>query len=40
LVTKTKPFVFANDVEKVFYVPNLAKKNRLVVMPGKKDCWG
>jgi hypothetical protein len=24
----------------VFYVPNLAKKNMLVVMPGKKDCWG
>jgi hypothetical protein len=22
-----KPFVFANDVEQVFYVPDLAKKN-------------
>jgi hypothetical protein len=26
---KNEPFVFANDVEQVFYVPNLAKKNRL-----------
>jgi hypothetical protein len=33
---KNKPFVFANDVEHVFYVPNLAKKNWSVVMPGKK----
>jgi hypothetical protein len=24
---KNEPFVFANDVEQVFYVPNLAKKN-------------
>jgi hypothetical protein len=37
---KNEPFVFVNDVEQVFYVPNLAKKNMLVVMPGKKDCWG
>jgi hypothetical protein len=27
LVTKTKPFVFPNNVEYVFYVPDLAKKN-------------
>jgi hypothetical protein len=33
---KNKPFVFANDVEHVFYVPNLSKKNWSVVMPGKK----
>jgi hypothetical protein len=26
---KNEPFVFANDVEQVFYVPNLAKKNWL-----------
>jgi hypothetical protein len=24
---KNEPFVFANDVEQVFYVPDLAKKN-------------
>jgi hypothetical protein len=30
---KNKPFVFANDVEKVFYVPDLAKNNWSVVMP-------
>jgi hypothetical protein len=35
---KNEPFVFANDVEQVFYVPDLAKKNWIVVMPGKKDC--
>jgi hypothetical protein len=35
---KNKPFVFANDVEQLFYVPDLAKKNWSVVMPGKKDC--
>jgi hypothetical protein len=34
---KNEPFVFANDVEQVFYVPELAKKNWYVVMPGKKD---
>jgi hypothetical protein len=33
-----EPFVFTNNVEQVFYVPDLAKKNRSVVMPGKKDC--
>jgi hypothetical protein len=35
---KNESFVFANDVEQVFYVPNLANKNWSVVMPGKKDC--
>jgi hypothetical protein len=35
---KNEPFVFANDFEQVFYVPNLAKKNWFVVMPEKKDC--
>jgi hypothetical protein len=33
-----KLFVFTNDVEQVFYVPDLAKKNWSTVMPGKKDC--
>jgi hypothetical protein len=37
---KNEPFVFTNDVEQVFYVPDLAKKNWSVVMPEKKDCWG
>jgi hypothetical protein len=37
---KNEQFVFANDVEQVFYVPDLAKKNWSVVMPQKKDCWG
>jgi hypothetical protein len=37
---KNEPFVFANDVEKVFYVPDLAKKNWSVVMPGKKGLLG
>jgi hypothetical protein len=36
---KNEPFVFANDVEKVFYVPDLAK-NWSVVMLGKKGLWG
>jgi hypothetical protein len=35
---KNEPFVFANDVEQVFYVPDIAKKNWSVVMPEKKDC--
>jgi hypothetical protein len=35
---KNEPFAFANDVEQVFYVPDLAKKNWSVVMPGNKDC--
>jgi hypothetical protein len=35
---KNEPFVFANDVEQVLYVPDLAKKNRYVVMHGRKDC--
>jgi hypothetical protein len=38
LVTKNELFVFANDVEQVFYVPDLAKKNWSVVMHEKKDC--
>jgi hypothetical protein len=33
---KNEPFVFTNDVEQVFYVPDLAKKNWTVVMPRKK----
>jgi hypothetical protein len=33
---KNEPFVFANDVEQVFYVLDLAKKNRSVVMPEKR----
>jgi hypothetical protein len=33
---KNKPFVFANNVEQVFYVPDLAKKNWSVVMPEKR----
>jgi hypothetical protein len=37
---KNKPFVFANDVEQVVYVPDLAKKDWFVVLPEKKDCWG
>jgi hypothetical protein len=37
---KKELFVFANDVEQVFYVPDLAKKNWSVVIPGKKDCGG
>jgi hypothetical protein len=37
---KKESFVFANDVEKVFYVPNLAKKNWSMVMPGKKGLLG
>jgi hypothetical protein len=37
---KNEPFVFANDVEQVFYVPDLAKKNWSMVMPEKKDYWG
>jgi hypothetical protein len=36
---KNELFVFANNVEQVFYVPNLAKKNWYVVMPGKKGLW-
>jgi hypothetical protein len=36
---KNEPFVFTNDVEQVFYVTDLAKKNWSVVMPRKKDCW-
>jgi hypothetical protein len=35
---KNKPFVFAKDVEQVFYVPDLAKKNWSVVILEKKDC--
>jgi hypothetical protein len=37
---KNEPFVFANNVEQVFYVPDLAKKNWSVVMPEKKGLWG
>ena len=33
---KNELFVFANDVEQVFYVPDLAKNNWSVVLPGKK----
>jgi hypothetical protein len=31
-------FVFANDIEQVFYAPDLANKNWYVVRHGKKDC--
>jgi hypothetical protein len=38
---KNEPFVFANDVEQVFYVPDIAKKNWSVVMPEKRNIlWG
>jgi hypothetical protein len=37
---KNKPFVFANDVDQVFYVPDLEMKNCSVVMPRKKGLWG
>jgi hypothetical protein len=37
---KNEPFVFANDVEQVFYVPDLAKKNWYAVMPEKKGLLG
>jgi hypothetical protein len=33
---KNEPFFFANDVEQVFYVPNLAMKNWSVVVPEKR----
>jgi hypothetical protein len=36
---KNELFVFANDVEQVFYVPDLAKKNWYVVMPEKRTAW-
>jgi hypothetical protein len=34
---KNEPFVFANGVEQVFHVPDLAKKNWSVVILEKKD---
>ena len=37
---KDEPFVFAKDVQQVFYVPDLAKKNWYVVMPGKRRIVG
>jgi hypothetical protein len=37
---KNKPFVFANDVEQVFYVTDLAKKNWYVVMLRNKRIVG
>jgi hypothetical protein len=42
---KNEPFVFANNVDQVFYVPDIAKKNWSkkswsVVMPGKKGLLG
>ncbi|XP_039803782.1 uncharacterized protein LOC120667855 [Panicum virgatum] len=33
-------FIFAKDVQQVFYVPDLAKKNWYVVMPGKRRIVG
>jgi hypothetical protein len=33
---KNESFVFANDVEQVFYVPDLAKKNCSVVISEKR----
>jgi hypothetical protein len=35
---KNEPFVFANDVEQLFYVPDLAKKNWSMLCLAKKDC--
>jgi hypothetical protein len=37
---KNELFIFANSVEHVFYVPDLAKKNWSVVMPEKNGLWG
>jgi hypothetical protein len=37
---KNELFVFVNDVEQVLYVPDLAKKNWSVLMPGKNGLWG
>jgi hypothetical protein len=37
---KNEPFVLANNVEQVFYIPDLAMKNWSVVMPGKKGLLG
>jgi hypothetical protein len=37
---KNEPFVFTNDVEQLFYVPDFAKKNWYVVMRGKKELRG
>jgi hypothetical protein len=38
---ENEQFVFANDVEQVFYVPDLSKKNWSVVMQmWKKGLWG
>jgi hypothetical protein len=37
---KNEPFVFANNVEQVFYVPDFGKKNCSGVMPGKKGLLG
>jgi hypothetical protein len=40
LKSVTDNFVLETHVEQVFYVPDLAKKNWSVVMPGKKGFWG
>jgi hypothetical protein len=37
---KNEPFFFANDVEQVFYVPDLAKNNWSLVLLGKKVLLG
>jgi hypothetical protein len=37
---KNELFVFSNDVEQVFYVPDLAKKNWFVVVPRKERIVG
>jgi hypothetical protein len=37
---KNELFVFTNNVEQVFYVPDLANKNWFVVMLGKKGLLG
>jgi hypothetical protein len=37
---KNEPFVFANDVEKVLYVPDPTKKNWSMVMSRKKGLLG
>ena len=36
----SEPFIFAKDVEQVFYVPDLAKKHWSVVIPRKKGLLG
>ena len=37
---KDEPFVFAKDVQQVFYVPDLAKKTGMWLCLGKKGLLG